>query len=103
MIVNNGAAGMPNFRGEHCGLVTRIALTAPPAALPVRYGRRLGSATAQVHVHALALHYDRAAFERRFLALWPEGSDAHASYYARIRRGPDFDVAQALGGAALAL
>ena len=33
-----------------------------------------------VQVHAVALHYDSAAFERCLLALWPEGSDAHAPY-----------------------
>ena len=101
LIVNSGAAGMPKLRGERCGLVTRIALSPPPAGGPVSYGRALRRMHETVQVHAVALHYDSAAFERCLLALWPEGSDAHAPYYARIRRGPDFDLAQALGSAAL--
>jgi hypothetical protein len=92
LIVNNGAAGMPNFAGLGAGVITRIATT-PPAGVPVLYGRTLRG----VHVHALALHCDQAEFVRRFLGLWPEGSDAHASYFGRIVNGPDWRIAQALG------
>lgn len=92
VVVNNGAAGMPNFAGARTGVITRIAVTPPPAGLPVLYGRALRG----VHVHALALHYEHAGFVRRFLALWPEGSDAHASYYARIEAGPDWSLEQAV-------
>lgn len=93
LIVNNGAAGMPNFRGTLAGVITRIATTPPSADIPMMYGRMLRG----VHVHALALHYDHPAFLHRFLALWPEGSDAHASYFARIVGGPKWRIAQALG------
>ncbi|MBA3623842.1 MAG: hypothetical protein H0W48_05190 [Methylibium sp.] len=93
VIINNGAAGMPNFAGCRAGVITRIGVSAPPAGLPVLYGRTLRG----VQVHALALHYDHAAFLHRFLAVWPEGSDAHASYFARIVDGPDWCIAQALG------
>jgi hypothetical protein len=82
-VVNNGAAGMPNFRGERYGIATRISTR--PARDPL-YGARCGA----VHVEAIALAYDAAAWEKRFLELWPEGSHAHASYVERIRRGPDF-------------
>jgi hypothetical protein len=85
-VVNNGAAGMPNFRGERYGIATRISV------LPARdslYGARLGG----LHVDAVAVDYDFAAWERRFVELWPEGSDAHRSYFARIRSGPDFELA----------
>ncbi|MEO8717740.1 MAG: hypothetical protein ABI423_05925 [Burkholderiales bacterium] len=85
-VINNGAAGMPNFRGERYGVVTRISTT------PVRdklYGTRCGSA----YVEAVALRYDAAAWERRFLELWPAGSDAHRSYFERIRGGPEFELA----------
>ncbi|MBA3597278.1 MAG: hypothetical protein H0W40_07865 [Methylibium sp.] len=93
LIINNGAAGMPNFAGTRAGVITRIGTSAPPDGLPVLYGRTLRG----VQVHAIALHYDHAAFLRRFLAVWPEGSDAHASYFARIVDGPDWCIAQALG------
>ena len=85
-IINNGAAGMPNFRGERYGIATRISVR---PARTSRYGARLGG----LHVDAVALAYDFAAWEKRFLELWPEGSDAHRSYFARIRQGPDFELA----------
>ena len=88
-IVNNGAAGMPNFRGTHFGLATRISVEASRAAL---YGRRVGS----VHVEAVPLAYDANAWERSFLAQWPAGSEAHRSYYQRITAGPAYGLEQAL-------
>jgi hypothetical protein len=85
-IINNGAAGMPNFRGERYGIATRISVR--PERKPL-YGTRCGG----VYVEAMPLDYDAAAWERRFVELWPEGSDAHRSYFARIRQGPDFELA----------
>jgi hypothetical protein len=89
-IYNNGAAGMPNFGGDPAGLLTRFAL-APPAAGASRFG------TVQhgVCVDALAIDTDAAETQRRFLGLWPPGSDAHASYFERIVRGPDYRRADA--------
>jgi hypothetical protein len=88
VLVNNGAAGMPNFRGTSFGLATRISLT-PGNSL---YAERAG----ELFVEALALDYDAAAWQRRFVAQWPEGSDAHLSYYQRIVSGPRYNVGQAL-------
>jgi hypothetical protein len=85
-LINNGAAGMPNFRGERYGIATRISVRPARNSL---YGVRLGG----LHVDAMALAYDVAAWERRFLELWPEGSGAHRSYLQRIRSGPDFELA----------
>jgi len=85
-IVNNGAAGMPNFRGERYGVATRISTR--PARNPL-YGARCGAA----YVEAMRIAYDQAAWERRFLELWPAGSDAHQSYAERIRQGPAFELA----------
>ena len=42
------------------------------------------------------LEYDAAAWERRFLAQWPAGSDAHRSYHERIVYGPRYGISQAL-------
>lgn len=80
-IVNNGAAGMPNFAGSDFGLVTRIATTPSDAAL-------YGVMHAGVHIEALPVRYDAEAFLRRFLARWPAGSAAHASYFQRLVSGP---------------
>jgi hypothetical protein len=83
-IINNGAAGMPNFAGGRFGIVSRIATR--PSPTPPLYGVRRG----HVHIDALALPYDHGAFVDRFLARWPEGSAAHASYFRRIDCGPDY-------------
>lgn len=85
-VINNGAAGMPNFRGTRYGIATRISTTPARDNL---YGARCGKA----YVEAVALRYDAAAWERRFLELWPAGSDAHRSYYERLRSGPAFEFA----------
>lgn len=88
VVANNGAAGMPNMAGERFGLVTRIAIEPSPAAL---YRAQAGG----VFVEALAVRYDPAAFEARFLAQWPPGSAAHVSYWARISAGADHSLARA--------
>ena len=85
-VINNGSAGMPNFRGERHGIATRISVR------PVRnppYGIRLGG----LHADAVALAYDFAAWDKRFVELWPAGSDAHRSYFERMRSGPAFERA----------
>jgi hypothetical protein len=89
LLANNGAAGMPNFRGTRYGLVTRISREAAPDAL---YAWGVGG----VRVEALPVHYDHASFERDFLASWPAGSPAHASYFERITQGPGYGVADAV-------
>jgi len=89
VVVNNGAAGMPNFRGTRFGLATRISVFAGEAAV---YSQR----AAGLFVEAVALDYDAAAWQRRFLAQWPAGSQAHLSYYERIVSGPRYSIAQAL-------
>ena len=88
LLVNNGAAGMPNFRGMPFGLATRISIF--PGLNPV-YSARCGP----IHVEAIPLPYDERAWQERFLAQWPPGTDAHSSYWERITRGPRYDLAQA--------
>jgi hypothetical protein len=88
-IVNNGSAGMPNFRGERYGVATRISVNPRDDAL---YRLQCG----EIHVEAIALRYDQTAWEKRFLELWPAGSPAHRSYYKRITSGPSYAVGEAL-------
>ena len=85
VVANNGAAGMPNFAGARHGLLTRIGVTAGPAT-----SRVYGTDAAGVHVEALRIDYDHARWVARFLASWPPGSPAHASYFRRISAGPRF-------------
>jgi hypothetical protein len=89
VLINNGAAGMPNFSGRLFGLATRIALTASGDAL---YRTRVG----ETFVEAVPIRYDNEAWERHFLARWPAGSDAHVSYHRRIVSGPDYCAEHAL-------
>jgi len=91
-IVNNGSTGMPNFAGTTFGLATRISVTPARNAL---YRARVG----KLHIEAIAIDYDAAAWREIFLAQWPDGSDAHRSYYRRIVDGPRYRPAQALRAA----
>lgn len=85
VIVNNGAAGMPNFRGTRYGVATRISVRPAKGAL---YAARAG----RLHVEAQPVDYDHGAWLRRFLELWPAGSDAFQSYHRRIALGPDYEL-----------
>lgn len=88
-VVNNGAAGMPNFHGDLRGLCTRIATTPAPGA--VLHEHRVGD----IHVALLRLAYDAPRWQAEFENQWPPGSAAHQSYFERITRGPRFTAAQA--------
>jgi len=88
-VINNGAAGMPNFFASQYGLISRIAAVSCPH-IPA-----YGTVRRGVCIDALPVHYDTATFVRRFLARWPSGSAAHASYFRRIVGGPDHAIAAA--------
>ena len=88
-VINNGAAGMPNFAGTRFGLVSRISTL--PSPHPTLYGL----VRQDIHIDAIALDDDQPTFLARFLARWPDGSPAHVSYYRRIAEGPDYKVEQA--------
>lgn len=89
VLMNNGAAGMPNFAATGYGLVTRIATRPAHDAL---YGTRLDG----LYVDALAVHYDARRWQARFLEQWPAGSPAHDSYYGRILNGPQYRLRDAV-------
>lgn len=89
-LINNGAAGMPNFSGAHFGVITRLA-TRPACHVEALYALRVDA----LHVEALPLHYDHPRWLAEFLANWPAGTAAHASYFQRITEGPAYSVLQA--------
>lgn len=93
-IINNGAAGMPNFSGTTGGLLTRISRM-PAAALGI--AARYSVTHNEVYVEAIDLAFDSNAWIRAFLDCWPAGSAAHTSYFSRIERGSSFTNADALG------
>lgn len=78
LVINNGAAGMPNAGGALPGLITRVS------ARPSPHAASHGAQIAGVHVDALPVHYDQARWLSLFTANWPAHSDAHASYFGRI-------------------
>jgi hypothetical protein len=90
VIINNGAAGMPNFSGARFGIATRISTSPAPSRVAL-YGARLGA----LCIDAVRLDYDQDDWLRRFLSMWPAGSPAHVSYFRRIVDGPRYELAQA--------
>ncbi len=89
-VVNNGAAGMPNFRGDLYGLCTRIGHSPSPH-------RALQEvAVAGAHIALLPIRYDIERWQASFLAQWPPDSPAWLSYFDRISKGPAFRPEQAL-------
>ena len=82
LVVNNGAAGMPNFRGDDQGLLTRIGTTPFPGE--ARYGTRLRG----TYVDAVGVPCRPPAWLEWFEETWPPGSPARASYHDRIVNGP---------------
>lgn len=89
IVINNGAAGMPNFCRMQAGLITRIGLE--PGPHPSLYGARVMDTL----IDALPVAYDHDAWRQLFLGNWPERSPAHSSYYDRIVHGPTFDLRRA--------
>jgi hypothetical protein len=81
-VINNGAAGLPNFAETRFGVITRIGVA--PSPHPGLYGETAGT----VHLDALALPFDADRWEREFLANWPPESPAFLSYFERIQHGP---------------
>lgn len=85
-IMNNGAAGLPNFAGTRFGLITRISID-PRVLEQSLYGITQNG----VRFDALPVRYDHAAWLERFLADWPPGSPAHEACFKRIVAGPAFE------------
>ena len=90
-VINNGAAGMPNFAATRFGVITRISVSPSPHLS--LYGGTVGG----IHLDALALKVDADRWEREFLANWPPESAAYRSYFSRIVHGPDYAIEQARG------
>ncbi|MGQ0523953.1 MAG: metallophosphoesterase family protein [Betaproteobacteria bacterium] len=90
VLINNGAAGMPNFTDTRHGVITRVALAAATHVAPL-YATRLE----RVVIEALPLRYDHDRWVRSFLRDWPAGTPAHRSYFRRISHGPPYRLGDA--------
>lgn len=95
IVLNNGAAGMPNLRGAREGLLTRIAIT--PFGGPER---RFGVERGGLFMDGIAVAYDEPQWHAQFLAQWPGGSAAHTSYWPRISTGVTHALGDVLRGGA---
>ncbi len=91
-LINNGAAGMPNFTATGFGVVTRIASRPAPPVAAALYGATVDG----VHVEALPLRFDERAWLVHFDRLWPADSPAAVSYRKRIVNGPAFTQPRAM-------
>ncbi|MCP5264503.1 MAG: hypothetical protein H6934_00200 [Burkholderiaceae bacterium] len=92
--INNGAAGMANFRDDPRGLVTRIArANAGQSPVAPIYGADLG----ELRIEAIPLAFDMSSWLESFSRQWPANSAAAVSYLERIRLGPAYDVSAAAG------
>lgn len=89
-LINNGAAGMPNFRGDLRGLLTRISVHRSPS--PTQFGAQIG----KTYVDAVPIAYDVPAWMSHFRRNWPVGSAAYEGYYERLTQGPDYRIEQAV-------
>jgi rSAM/selenodomain-associated transferase 1 len=98
-VLNNGATGMPNFRGDSAGLFTRVATTPLPLQAGQTDPRRLSLRLGLAHIDAVAVDSATPEWLQQFLSNWPAGSDAHTSYWQRISQGPDYSPQQALWSA----
>ena len=91
-VINNGAAGMPNFARTQYGLLSRLSVH------PAREGlAQYGAIIDGVYVDAIPVHFDAATFQEKFIDNWPEDSAAHTSYFKRIVDGPGYAPPHALG------
>lgn len=58
--------------------------------------RRLGVVQSGVHMDAVAIAVNPTQAVQRFLAQWPQGTDAHVSYFSRIVAGPAYSADQVI-------
>jgi hypothetical protein len=90
-VMNNGAAGMPNFKSTRFGVITRVSVRPAPNFSPL-YSLRIGS----IYAQALPVHYDHERFLRAFESCWTVDSPAHLAYFRRIVDGPNYSIDRAL-------
>jgi hypothetical protein len=93
LVINNGAAGLPNFAGTSYGVITRLSgdLRPPTDSL---YGITIGT----LRCDALPVRFDLDQWRARFLSQWPPGSPGHRSYFTRITGGTHLRLDQAARG-----
>lgn len=89
-IINNGAAGMPNFAETQFGVLSRISVHA--GVHQVLYG----TTQADLIIEALPIEFDYLAWQAHFSNHWQRDSAAYLSYFQRICRGPNWALRDAI-------
>ena len=89
LVVNNGAAGMPNFSDNLAGTITRISIH--KTSLPILYGTKLSDC----YIDALPIEWDYH-WNDWFIKHWPDGSTGNISYANRFNFGTHFKLKQAI-------
>lgn len=90
VVINNGSAGLPEYKDLLYGLISRISLNPHPDAI---YRTKFKG----VYVEAVPVRYDQAAFISWFDSIWESDSPAAQSYRPRAVGGPDTVFEDAVG------
>jgi hypothetical protein len=93
LVINNGAAGLPNFARTSFGVITRLSTDPRPPGDSL-YGTVVGG----VRCDALPVRFDAERWTARFVEQWPRGSAGYLAYYQRITHGTTLRLEQAARG-----
>lgn len=90
IVINNGSAGLPEYKGLLYGLINRIAKAPHSDAI---YRAKIKG----VYVEAVPVRYNQEAFIKWFDSIWESDSPAAKSYRPRAVSGPDTVFSDAVG------
>lgn len=85
IVINNGAAGMANIKGQTFGLFTRIAKSSHKKAIYSEYRNGL-------YVELVKVDFDIEKFKLWFGKIWSDDSPASISYKNRIINGTSLAI-----------
>ena len=91
LLLNNGAAGMPNFRNKNFGIIIRIS-SSKSIDEKVLYRKKIKN----YFFEAIKLEYSNKNFIKEFLINWPSKSSGYKAYFDRISNGPSFDLSESM-------
>jgi predicted phosphodiesterase len=90
IVINNGSAGLPEYKGLLYGLINRVAKTPHEDAI---YRSQIND----IYVEAVPVRYNQEAFIEWFDSIWEADSPAAKSYRPRAVSGPDTVFSDAVG------
>lgn len=93
-VINNGAAGLPNFNNGRYGIISRVSRYKSKDAI---YRTKIGD----IYVEGIPVNYNVDKFVEWFDKIWEKGSAAEISYRGRIVDSVDVDIESAIKGNAV--